>query len=154
MRCRSTKHGIATAFRHVLIAGLLVSAGCGGGPSVEKVGDPPPPWLMNLSQENGKLCAMGVSGPTYYPEDAIVNSKTQALSELGRSLRSHVQSHMLVQEHGGSADYSDVTIKEAVALSSDEILELAEVKSRWVNSGGYPGHGTKGTVYTLICTPL
>ena len=154
MRCRSTKHGIATAFRHVLIASLLAGAGCGGGPSVERAGDPPPSWLRNLPQENGKLCAMGVSGPTYYPEDSIIHSKTQALSELGRSLRSQVKSQMLVQEHGGSAGYSDVEIEDAVALSSDEILELAEVKSRWVNSGGYPAHGTKGTVYTLICTPL
>jgi len=117
-------------------------------------GDPPPAWVTNIPQEKGRLCAMGVSGPTYYPEDAIVNSKTQGMSELGRSLKSQVKSQMLVQEHGGSSDYSDVKIEDAVALSSNQILELAEVKSRWVNSGGYPDHGTKGTVFTLICTPL
>lgn len=96
---------------------------------------------------------MGVSGPTYYPEDAIVQSKTQALSELGRSLKSQVTSRMLVQEHGGSAHYSDVEIEDAVALSSDATLKLAEVNNRWVNPGGYPSHGTKGTVYTLLCAP-
>ena len=99
------------------------------------------------------LCAMGVSGPTYYPEDALVNSKTQALSELGRSLRSQVKSQLLLQERG-SARYSEVEINDAVALSSDEMVELAEVKGRWVNPGGYPAHGTKGTVYTWICMPL
>ena len=152
---RPHKYSGGTVFQHLLMVGWLVSAGCGGGAAIESArGDPPPPWLTNVSQGNGKLCAMGVSGPTYYPEDAIVSSKTQALSELGRSLRSQVQSQMLVQEHGGSADYSNVEIEDAVALSSDEILELAEVKGRWVNSGGYPAHGTKGTVYTLICTPL
>ncbi len=139
----------------MLMVGWLVSTGCGGGAAIESArDDPPPAWLMNISQEKNKLCAMGVSGPTYYPEDAIVNSKTQALSELGRSLRSQVKSQMLIQEHGGSANYADVEIEDAVALSSDEILELAEVKSRWINSGGYPARGTTGTVYTLICTPL
>ncbi len=139
----------------MLMIGLLISAGCGGGATTELArGDPPPAWLMNASQENGKLCAMGVSGPTYYPEDAIVNSKTQALSELGRSLRSQVKSQMLIQEHGGSINYADIEIEDAVALSSDEILELAEVKSRWINPGGYPERGTTGTVYTLICAPL
>ncbi|GJL57036.1 MAG: hypothetical protein NPIRA02_41680 [Nitrospirales bacterium] len=138
-----------------MIVGWLMSAGCGGGAAVESThGNPPPSWLTTLPQERDTLCATGISGPTYYPEEAFVNSKTQGLSELGRSLRSHVKSRMLVQEHGGSADFSHVQIEDAVALSSEEILEKSEVRSRWVNPGGYPAHGTKGTVYTLICTPL
>ncbi len=148
-------HNVATVFRYLLIASWLASSGCGGGSTVETAySNPPPSWLTNLPQEQGKLCALGVSGPTYYPEDSIVNSKTQALSELGRSLRSRVKSELLVQERGGSTDHSSIEIEDAVNLSSNEILELAEVKNRWINSGGYLTHGTKGTVYTLICTPL
>ena len=155
MILRVHSHWVGKTFRHMLLSSCLVTAGCGGGSALESdAGDSPPSWLTNRSQDSGKLCAVGVSGPTYYPEDAIVNSKTQALSELGRSLKSQVKSQMLVQEHGGSGNYSDVEINDAVALSSNEILELAEVKSRWINSGEYQTHGTKGTVYTLICTPL
>ncbi|WP_447968123.1 hypothetical protein [Nitrospira sp. M1] len=119
-----------------------------------ELGDPPPPWLVDLPQDEGTLCATGISGPTYYPEDSIMNSKTQGLSELGRSLRSLVKSQLLVQESGGSTHFSDLQIEDAVAISSEEFLELAEVKSRWVNPGGYPTYGTRGTVYTLMCIPL
>ncbi len=155
MMQRLTQYSLTNVFQYFLLFSWLMSTGCGGGSGLEaSPSDPPPAWLTDLPNESGKLCAMGVSGPTYYPEDSIVNSKTQALSELGRSLRSQVKSKLLVQERGGSTDYSDVEIEDEVDLSSNEILKLAEVKSRWINSGGYPGHGTKGTVYTLICTPI
>jgi len=132
---------------------VLFLYGCASSPELAKQGTAPPEWLRHIPSEKGELCASGVSGPTYYPEDAVVNSKAQALTELTRSLKTTIQSRLLVQQ-GGTSESSEVTVNEASALSSQGTLQLARVRSQWVNPGGFPTHGEKGTVYTLVCMPL
>lgn len=68
---------------------LMLSAACSAAPTAE----PPAPaaavdapgWLHTLPARGGELCAVGISGPTYYAEDARANSKANALSELSRA---------------------------------------------------------------------
>ena len=147
--------GISRWYGFFLVCGCLLYAGCMAGETTQQgQGGSPPLWLTKIPQESGNLCAMGISGPTYYAEDAVINSKTQALSELARSLRSSVKSELLVQQQGGSTGVDHVQVQDAVALSSNEILELAQVRNRWTNPGGFQTQGAKGTVYTLMCLPV
>ncbi len=113
---------------------------------------PPPDWLDRPNQTKEELCAVGVSGPSYYLEDALKNSHAQALTELARSVRVDVISGMDVSVSGGGDQYQ-THVSERANLTTEAVVHDATVKGKWVSPGGYPTRGEKGTVYTLVCVP-
>lgn len=133
------------------VALLWVSA-CRGFPSTS--GDPPPVWLTEVQREADEVCAVGVSGPTFYTEDAQVNSKADALTELGRAVRVTVSSSFVMHQRSLSSDKAHVDVEDTSSQVSLAVLERAQVKARWVNSGDYPSRGQRGTVYTWMCLPV
>jgi len=135
------------------VAGVLVGAACAGNPSPVKA-DVPPAWLDRVPGSNEELCAVGVSGPTYYPQDALAQSKAQAMTELSRAVEVTVKSAMTVRQQGDSLGRSETSVHEMSSLTGEAVVRLAQVRGQWVNPGGYPGRGEKGTVYTLACMPL
>ncbi len=142
--------------RLVGIAGLLVLVGCAGGhPPVHQAlpGGPPPEWLDHPPVLADKFCAIGVSGPSYYLEDALANSKAIALSELARGLEVKVKSELRVTQRERVVGRSETSVSEVSDLSSEVVVKHAQVRAQWVNPGGYSTRGEKGTVYTLACMP-
>ena len=139
----------------LVIGALLIVAGCVGSkvlPPHESI--PPPAWLNHLPASKEDLCAVGISGPTYYPEDAMANSTAQAFSELSRSVQVRIKSHLAVEQKGDSLGRSEVTVEETSAFMSEVVLKLVHVRDRWVSPSGHPTHGEQGSVYTLVCMPL
>lgn len=131
-------------------------SGCAEAPvpaSLRQPAGPPPGWLDQPSAANDVLCAVGVSGPTYFPDEALGNSKAQALTELARAVRVRVTSEMDVNVSGG-AEHFQTRITERAKLETDAVVEKAQVRAQWVNPGGYPTRGEQGTVYTLVCAPV
>jgi hypothetical protein len=143
--------GLFLLFLTFACAGPSSQTGKGRELSPESQG--PPEWMSKIPAGKTELCATGVSGPTYYPEDAVVNSKTQAITELSRSIESKVKSNLTVKSHGGATGSSQ-EVDETIALSTEEIVRLAQVRAQWVNPGGFSQWGQKGSVYTLVCMPL
>ncbi len=115
---------------------------------------PPPVWLTEVQRGDNEMCAVGVSGPTYYAEDAQANSKANALTELGRAVRVTVSSNFVMHQHGVSSNKAYVDVEDTSTQVSRAVLERAEVRARWVNSGDYPSKGERGTVYTWMCLPV
>jgi len=115
--------------------------------------DRPPGWINQLPERDGELCAIGVSGPTYYAEDARTNSLSLAKTELARTLKVKIQSQMLLQSQGDDKTFS-TTMDELASFKSDVVLEKAQVRQQWVQPGTEKQYGIKGTVYTLVCMPL
>lgn len=113
---------------------------------------PPPDWMDHPNPSTENLCAVGVSGPSYYLEDALKNSHAQALTELARSVKVEIVSGMDVSV-SGSGDFYQSRISERANLSTDTVVHDATVRGKWVSPGGYPTRGEKGTVYTLVCVP-
>jgi hypothetical protein len=134
----------------LLGSGLLVgSLGCAEPHSTE----PYPTWISTLPKSNEDICAVGISGPTYYAEDARANSKAAAMTELARALEVTVTSQLTVQTNGDTIG-SDTLIRERSGFSSEVMLKDAQLREQWVHLGGDRKPGEPGTVYTLVCTSL
>ena len=127
----------------------MLMAGCHTGALLSES----PGWLSQVPGGQEELCAIGVSGPTYYPEDALARSKAQAMTELARTLEVKVKAHMLIRERGDSRG-SEATIIEEAGLTSDVVLKQAQVKEQWIHPGGDARYGVRGMVYTLACMPV
>ena len=113
---------------------------------------PPPDWMDHPNTSKEDLCAVGVSGPSYFLEDAIKNSHAQALTELARSVKVEIVSGMDLSVSGGGDLYQS-RVSERANLTTDTVVHDATVRGKWVSPGGYPTRGEKGTVYTLMCVP-
>lgn len=113
----------------------------------------PPTWINQVPGQSEGLCAIGVSGPTFYPEDARAKSQSQALTELARVLEVRVKADMTVYSQGNNQNY-DTSLQEVAGLTSDVVLKQAQVKEQWVHPGDDGQYGKKGTVYTLVCMPF
>ena len=136
---------------------LMLLLSCGESPRAKTDSVPaptsaqlPPAWLDHPQVSKEEVCAIGISGPTYFMEDALAASKVQAYTELGRSMQVLVKSQMKTQL-SGSGETSSFQLHEQAELDTQTKLEKAEVRDQWVNPGGYPNLGQKGTVYTRMC---
>ena len=114
---------------------------------------PPPDWLDHPNPSREDLCAVGVSGPSYYLEDAIKSSQAQALTELARAIKVEIVSGMDVSVSSSGGDQYQSQVSERASLTTDAVVHQAQVRGKWVSPGGYPTRGEKGTVYTLTCVP-
>ena len=135
------------------MSGLLLGA-CAGSEKPPADAPVPPAWLDALPASKEEICATGISGPTYYPQDALANSKANAFTQLARAVQVKVTSQMTVRETADSTGRSEVSVEELSAFMSDAVLKLAQVRGQWVNPGGHPTRGEKGSAYTLVCMPL
>jgi len=75
---------------------LLLAYGCAGSQELGKS----PDWIRHVPGGADRVCAIRVSGPTFYPEGALARSIAQAMTELSRALEVHVHAEMLVHERG------------------------------------------------------
>lgn len=128
--------------------GLMVIVGCQTENGVRDA----PRWVRVTPQPPHELCAVGVSGPTYYQEDAMVRSKAQAMTALSRAWKVKVEAELRIQEREGHRG-SGLTIEDDSKLSSDVLLQKVRIKEQWMHPGGNERHGMPGTVYTLACVP-
>ena len=130
--------------RHLcLVMGLAFVGGCAS--------QAVPDWVRHPYSNPNELCAVGVSGPTYHPEEALEYSKANAFLSLAQQVKTQIRSSLDVvqKEDGGSG--SQVMVQDVAAFDTDSIVEMAEVKGVWVSPGGE--WGEKGTVQTLVCMP-
>jgi hypothetical protein len=121
--------------------------------SKRAAGAGPPDWLDHPQISKAELCATGVSGPTYYPQDAVARSRAAALNELGRAVQVRVTSELSMRQRESGAG-SSVSVEELSTFMSQAVLKLAQMRGQWINPGGHPSRGEAGTTYSLICMPL
>lgn len=100
-----------------------------------------------------ELCAIGVSGPMYYQEDANAASKALAVADLARVAEVKVTSSLIVQSLGDSRG-AETALRETTGFASDTVVKQAQVREQWVADGRDGRYGVAGTVYTMVCMPL
>lgn len=133
----------------VLGIGLVVTSGC----QTETNMVASPSWLRQMPGGQYELCAVGVSGPTYYKEDAMARSKAQAMAELSRTWEVKVRADLRIMERGDNRG-SELQMEQTSEFSSDVLLKQAQVKEQWIHPGGNERYGVRGMVYTLACMPI
>lgn len=139
--------------QYVLVAGvILLLTACALQDGQRGGADSSPDWISRPPEFPDQLCAVGVSGPTYYPEDALTQSRTAARSELARTVAVTIRAELRMEQREHAGTRMATSVEELATFASTVILKLAQVRQHWVD----PGHRRlerKGTVYTLLCMP-
>lgn len=112
-----------------------------------------PAWISTVPGSPHEICAIGISGPTYYAEDARANSKTAATTELARAVEVKVISQLRMDTRGNNVS-EDTALHERAGFESDVVLRQMQMRAQWVNPGRDERFGAPGTVYTLVCAPI
>lgn len=128
----------------VFAMGLMVClVGCTADPKT-------PAWLSVIPASTQEICAIGVSGPTYYAEDARAKSQASAMAELSRAVEVRVKTDLMLRSEGDSRSV-ETRLDETAGFGSDVVLKHAQVREQWVQRNKDHAAGEPGTVYTLIC---
>ena len=130
----------------MLVALVLLAAGCAGEQKA-------PVWLNTMPASTQELCAIGVSGPTYYPEDARARSQASAMAELARVVEVRVKTDLVLKSEGDGRGV-ETRLDEIAGFGSDVVLKQAQVREQWVQKSKEHQVGEPGTVYTLVCMPV
>lgn len=128
---------------------LVLLLGCRTAPASRPEASPPG-WLTQLPREQKAMYAVGVSGPTYYPEDAVRYAQEDGRIQLAHALASKVTAITvaITSEQGSYADNAGV-VESATGDYTEAVVELSEVVATWVDrSGRYSGRA--GTAYALV----
>jgi hypothetical protein len=118
-------------------------AGCGGGKAATKQvrlnrygqpikeGVPPPGWVRKIPNSSAeRAVAVGFSGPTFWPQDAINNAMEDARGKLALAMSSKVERY--TQVGGVSSDNALDVTKEA----TDVVMQNSRIDSTWVDAQG------------------
>lgn len=132
--------------RVMVVTFLLWLAGCAVEPNV-------PGWLSAMPSSSQEICAIGISGPTYYQEDARARSQASAMTELARAVEVRVKTDLVLRSEGDSRSL-ETRLDETAGFGSDVVLKQAQVREQWVQRNKAHAAGEPGTVYTLVCMPV
>lgn len=136
----------------LIIAGIVM--GCSTITSNMKVDASIPRWVTGSSQREGMLCAVGISEPTFYRDDAKRNAEDNARKELAMTLSVDIKTIMveIATERGSYVD--EGTITEVSSWATSAVLSGAEIIEYWYDKDGAAPSKKAGITYALACMPL
>jgi len=142
------------------LALVLAICACGGNapqkpaPKLTRWGKPlakrpAPDWVDKLPQSSRtRVVAVGRSGPTFWPQDALNNAREDARGKIALQLASHVERYgAAADETGRPAAAVDID-KEA----TDVLLRNARIEATWVDESG--DRDEPGAVWALAILDL
>ena len=109
---------------------------------------PYPRWLIEPDPPPGRLCAMGLAGPTWDPEDQPARALEDARRALALSLESRVDERSF--DRGGRA----ARIVRQVAPSEEALARASSAEAldrSWLDERGVGPVGLTGVLYGLAC---
>ena len=108
----------------------------------------PPDWLLDAGRRDGRLCALGVAGPTRRPhhqEAAALRDGQRALAE---AIELRVRQRSFDPLRGPLRVVSQSEASErAIEISSD----VEALEERWLDERGSGPLRRSGVLYGLIC---
>ncbi|MGZ6126434.1 MAG: hypothetical protein ACXWLR_15805, partial [Myxococcales bacterium] len=110
-----------------------------------------PGWLDRLPGAEGKVYAVGYSGPTYHSGDAARYAGEDAIANLTQSLRAHVQAYTLLIESasGLTVDQFAQTLEDPDEAFRELVRKNAKVEETWVDRDGMRPGDPPGAVWAL-----
>lgn len=112
---------------------------------------PPPSWVKHPpATSKAKIYAVGVSGPTFDPEDSIRYAKDDARAQLAATISTHIQQLMVdYQDESGTQFHDKAIVAQADEQYTDTVVQNAQVLETWVDVEGELSDGRRGTAYAL-----
>jgi hypothetical protein len=105
--------------------------------------------VTNPPETGDALYAIGVSGPTFYPEDAARYAAENGRAELGRTISSNVTSALLAVATTDGTTVDTASASQVTHDYSEALVENAQVVATWVDRGG-GFSGQSGTTFALV----
>src|SRR6267142_474219 len=139
---------------------LLALCACGGNapqkaaPRLNRWGKPlssrpVPEWVDKLPQSSRtRVVAVGRSGPTFWPQDALNNAREDARGKVALQLAAHVERYGAATDASGRAARAVDIDKEA----TDLLLRNARIEATWVDEAG--DRDQTGSVWALAVLDL
>jgi len=138
-----------TYFRLFLTGVLIIVSSCGVGERSKKNNVLIPEWVIRTPTESGRIYAVGISGPTYFPEDGKINAADQARKELAKSLGGKIQSVLLVITEKGKTTADEAAVISATSWATEIVLENSQILEIWIDQEGVIDGSSPGTTYAL-----
>ena len=117
--------------------------------SASQTTDPhqPPTWLHKTGrQPDDRLCAVGYSLPTFYPDKTFTNVVEEIRIQLSKVIQTLVSSY-----HEDATNRYGSLIEAITVASTDAISRGAVVSHYWYDKAGVGPFGTKGSTYGWGC---
>lgn len=113
-----------------------------------------PGWVTGSIQKGGRLCAVGISEPTFYSDDAKQNAEDNARKELAKTLSIDIKTIMveIATEKGSNVD--EGTITEVSSWATSAVLNGSEIIEYWHDRKGIAPSKKAGITYALACMPV
>lgn len=108
-------------------------------------------WIHGKADIEGKLCAVGYMGATFYPERAREGASDQCRVQLAKSVQSRIVSMDVdwsSEEHGQYVAGSSVS---ATAMATDALIENVEIIDYFFDKDGRYTAGGGAMTYILCC---
>jgi len=136
----------------VIVAILMAACGVTGG--VKDVPAVVPPWVLKTPRERGRICAVGMSEPTFYSDDARIYAAESARKELARTLNMSIRSIMvdISTEHGSGVD--EATVTSVSSWTAEVVLRESTIRKYWVDREGAATKDMRNVTYALACLPI
>lgn len=113
-----------------------------------------PEWVIHTPEIKKRICAVGVSEPTYFKDDGKRYAAESARVELSHVLNTRIESIMVdIQEsNGGFVDRAAVS--EVSSWASESVLTGAQILEYWYDEEGVAFARQKSVTYALACMPI
>ena len=110
-----------------------------------------PSWIYNVPRTGGRLCALGLSGPTLGPGDREANAETDALDRLAEALAVRVDRVLLDVDR---EETTLVSLPEVEPWAKEAARTKGTVEAGWTDETGIGPLARPGVRYALACIDL
>jgi hypothetical protein len=135
----------------LIMVGCIVLVSC-QTTKESRVTAPTPAWVSGEQQIKGMICAVGMSGPTYYKDEARGYALDDARAELARTLSVDIETIMVEITSGKGSRIDEATITQMSSWASAVVLENSEAQGYWYDSDGVVT-GRKNITFAYVCMP-
>jgi len=113
-----------------------------------------PSWMRAAPAPAGRVCGIGISGPTIVPDDALTNAVEDARRWAALRICAVGDHAFIDYMSGGTWSFADsVPSREALAWVRSHADTEAESVLKWLDIGGDGPLGTAGMGYARVCIP-
>ena len=110
----------------------------------------PPDWVKGEPKIEGMICAVGISGPTYFKDDAQSYAAENGRKELAKFLSIRIETIMVDVATATGSTVDEATVMQVSSWSTAASLEYSQVIEYWYDTDGVMPAGGKMT-YALCC---
>lgn len=107
-----------------------------------------PRWLIEAPSADGRVCGIGLSGPTWKPEDQAASALGDARLALAIALESRIEKRLFDDGRGVARMAREVEPSPSALRRASRAEALEE---RWLDESGDGPLGLPGVLYGLVC---